>query len=203
MPRVSAERLEATRTRILDAARRCFIRNGFHVTSMQDIQGEAGLSAGAVYRHFKSKDELICAIAMAALAEVTDGLSHIFEAPEPPPLDEVVARMLRGRPPMDARRQSAVLMVQVWGEVARRPELQVRFMEAHVAWRAFLVRLITVYQHSGQLGPDVPPEQLAHTLVALLQGFNLQLALASDIDVSTLQAGVRGLLAGPAGAGGD
>lgn len=202
MPRVSAEHLQATRSRILDAARRCFVRNGFHVTSMHDIQGEAGLSAGAVYRYFKSKDELICAIAMEALAEVTGALSDIFEGPEPPPLDEVVARILRGRPPMDARRASAVLMVQVWGEVTRRPELRARFAEAHAAWRAFLERLITVYQRSGRLSPDVPPDQLAHTLIALLQGFNLQLALAGDIDVPTLQAGVRSLLAGPAGAGG-
>src|SRR5215831_14032247 len=63
MPRVSAEHLAARRQQILDAARICFIRNGFHVTSMQDVIAEAGLSVGAVYRYFKSKNEIIEAIA--------------------------------------------------------------------------------------------------------------------------------------------
>jgi AcrR family transcriptional regulator len=35
---------------------------GFHATSMQDLLREANLSAGAVYRYFKSKDEIIAAI---------------------------------------------------------------------------------------------------------------------------------------------
>ena len=57
MPRVSDEHLAARRQQILDAARACFLRNGFHATSMQDVIGEAGLSVGAVYRYFKSKNE--------------------------------------------------------------------------------------------------------------------------------------------------
>src|SRR5262245_48052330 len=63
MPRVSDDHLERRRQQILDAARRCFIRKGFHLTSMQDVFAESGLSAGAVYRYFKSKNEIIHAIA--------------------------------------------------------------------------------------------------------------------------------------------
>ena len=59
MPRVSDEYLEQRRRQILDAAQRCFARKGFHETSMQDVFRESGLSAGAVYRYFKSKNELV------------------------------------------------------------------------------------------------------------------------------------------------
>ena len=52
MPKVSDAHRAARRRQILDAARRRFVRNGFHATSMQDIFAEAGLSAGAVYRYF-------------------------------------------------------------------------------------------------------------------------------------------------------
>lgn len=197
MPRVSAEHLEATRRRILDAARRCFVRNGFHVTSMQDILGEAGLSAGAVYRYFRSKDEIICAIADAALAEVTGSLRDVFEAPGLPPLDEVLGRVLAGRPPLDASRSSALLLLQVWGEIVRNPALQASYATTFDAWRVFFTSMVELYQRSGQLTSAIPAAQLAPTLIALVQGFMVQVALVGDVDVATLRAGVRALLASP------
>jgi AcrR family transcriptional regulator len=70
MPRRPQEHLDARRRQILDAARRCFVRDGFHATSMQDVLAEAELSVGAVYRYFKGKDDIIAAIVAEALAEV-------------------------------------------------------------------------------------------------------------------------------------
>ncbi len=74
MPRVSDEHLEARRAQILGAARRAFTRNGFHSTSMQDILRESGLSAGAVYRYFPSKVDIIAAIASSAMAAMMSSL---------------------------------------------------------------------------------------------------------------------------------
>ena len=62
MPKVSDAHLAARRRQILDAAARCFARDGFHRTSMQDIVGESGISAGLVYRYFAGKDDMITAI---------------------------------------------------------------------------------------------------------------------------------------------
>jgi TetR/AcrR family transcriptional regulator, transcriptional repressor of aconitase len=87
MPSVSQEHLDARRRQILDAARRCFVRNGFHATSMQDVLAEANLSAGAVYRYFRGKDEIIAAIAGEALAEMIRG--------EVPRLRDRLARVVR------------------------------------------------------------------------------------------------------------
>src|SRR4051794_25937658 len=70
MPKVSQEYLDARRTEVLNAARRCFVRSGFHGTTMQDVVTEAGLSTGAVYRYFASKQDMIVAIAEENLSEV-------------------------------------------------------------------------------------------------------------------------------------
>ena len=70
VPRVSAEHLTARRQQILDAARVCFLRNGFHQTSMQDVIREANLSVGAVYRYFPSKTDLITAIAEQVIEQI-------------------------------------------------------------------------------------------------------------------------------------
>src|SRR4051794_9849595 len=59
MPKLSDEQTAQRRARILDAAERCFSRDGFHSTSMQSICREAGVSAGALYVYFASKEALI------------------------------------------------------------------------------------------------------------------------------------------------
>jgi len=63
------------RTEILDAARRCFARTGFHQTSMQQICAEAGMSPGNVYRYFPSKEAIIAGIAERDRAEVAAQLA--------------------------------------------------------------------------------------------------------------------------------
>src|ERR1700758_1168029 len=70
MPKVSAQYRDERRAHILAAARRCFVRDGFHQTSMQDLVREAGMSSGAVYRYFDSKDAMILAIAEENLDEI-------------------------------------------------------------------------------------------------------------------------------------
>jgi AcrR family transcriptional regulator len=52
------ERTEETRFRIERAALKHFVEQGIAETSIRDIAKEAGLSLGAMYNHFKSKEEL-------------------------------------------------------------------------------------------------------------------------------------------------
>src|SRR3954453_3288491 len=122
MPRVSDEHLERRRRQILDAARTCFIRKGFHLTSMQDVFAESGLSAGAVYRYFKSKKEIIHAIATDKIGGAIVVLEEALKEDPLPPLEEIVERF--------ATYVQAVLDVDgalrvapyVWAEALHDPE---------------------------------------------------------------------------------
>jgi AcrR family transcriptional regulator len=51
-----------TRQELLRAANRLFVRNGFVATSLADIAEEAGLTKGAVYSNFESKEDLFLAL---------------------------------------------------------------------------------------------------------------------------------------------
>src|ERR1700683_4158912 len=51
--------IESTRERILASAARLFAENGFEGSSMPAIAKAAGITAGAIYKHFKSKGELL------------------------------------------------------------------------------------------------------------------------------------------------
>lgn len=57
-----AERRANTRKAILAAAREHFARSGYHETSVSDILESAGVSRGAMYHHFSSKEELFAVI---------------------------------------------------------------------------------------------------------------------------------------------
>jgi len=57
----STPKARRTRARILDSSLLLFQEKGFHETSMRDIAARAGLSLGATYYHFRSKDDLVFA----------------------------------------------------------------------------------------------------------------------------------------------
>jgi AcrR family transcriptional regulator len=60
-----AERRDQQIRRILDAAQTCFVRSGFQGASMQQICAECGMSPGALYRYFPSKEAIVAAICEA------------------------------------------------------------------------------------------------------------------------------------------
>src|SRR5690349_18026775 len=120
MPRVSAEHLAARRRQILDAARRCSVTNGFHATSMQQEISEAGLSVGAVYRYFPSKNDLIAGVAEELAEGITAQLQSIAADPERSLVDVMDAAV--GVVDANANPDGALpIAVQVWSEAQRDP----------------------------------------------------------------------------------
>ncbi|UCH57769.1 MAG: helix-turn-helix transcriptional regulator, partial [Candidatus Bathyarchaeota archaeon] len=61
-PRTTEDRWKETHNRIMDSAERLFATKGFNGTSMNDIVKESGLSKGAIYGHFESKERLFLSL---------------------------------------------------------------------------------------------------------------------------------------------
>ncbi|MEE6259567.1 TetR/AcrR family transcriptional regulator [Plantactinospora sonchi] len=194
MPRVSDEHLAARRQQILDAARVCFLRNGFHATSMQDVINEAGLSVGAVYRYFRSKHELVTSIAESVL----DGADELFEtlarAEPPPPLLDVVDRALEFVDSQLGPDGAFRLAVQVWSESLRDPVLADFVARMYAGLRSHYVTLARRAVHSGELPPDADPEAVGAVLIGLVPGYALQRLLSAGPDRHTYLAGVRAMV---------
>ena len=195
MPRVTQEHLDARRRQILDAARRLFIKNGFHPTSMQDVLTEADLSAGAVYRYFRGKEDIIAAIADEALAELTASVTDMLDTDPLPSLEDVVGQILETVGRMDSGQELANLAIQIWAEALRSPALAERVAQTVHSLRDVLARLATVYAERGLIPPDVSPMSVAKVLTAIGPGFAMQRALLGDVDEQVFQDGLRALLA--------
>jgi TetR/AcrR family transcriptional regulator, repressor for uid operon len=76
-----AEKREVQTQRIMDAAKKCFVRSGFRGASMHEICAEAGMSPGALYRYFPSKESIIEAISETQRREELAILSRMGEGP--------------------------------------------------------------------------------------------------------------------------
>ncbi|NGO47985.1 TetR/AcrR family transcriptional regulator [Streptomyces ureilyticus] len=200
MARVTQEHLDARRRQILDGAALCFARNGFHATSMQDVLKEVDLSAGAVYRYFSGKDELINAIVTEVLGEIREGFEAAARQSPPPPPDELVARVMgaviEGKRAVVDNGEFVFprLIIQVWAETLRNKELSAVVHDGYSSVRAAWVKVVQGYQDAGMMRPDVPAESVARTMIATAQGFAAQMAIFGTAPVEVLQEGLRGLM---------
>ncbi|MEU6090162.1 TetR/AcrR family transcriptional regulator [Streptomyces sp. NPDC047085] len=198
MPKVSQEYMDARRTQILDAARRCFLRDGFHSTSMQDLFAESGLSAGAVYRHFASKDEMILAIAEENMHEVLT-LVHTVATTRPSgSVGAVLAEVLDLVAARAAEHDVARLAVLAWSEALRNPTLAGQFSTLLTQMRSDLAEVVRGHQESGALPREVTAESIAAALVCLLPGYILQVAMLDPTLVEGIGDAVRAMWPDPA-----
>lgn len=72
------------RNQILDAAQRCFKKQGFHKTTLRDIAQEFGMSAGHIYNYFSNKEAIIEALVELRTQEFLDMIDTDRFADLPP-----------------------------------------------------------------------------------------------------------------------
>lgn len=194
VPRVSPEHLAARRRQIVDAARRCFLREGFHRTTMQDVIAEAGLSVGAVYRYFPSKADLINAIAEEAIGGAEVVLDEVLRQEPPLPLVEALDRALAYVETQLGDDGVLRIAIQVWSEAQRDPALAEFVAGKYDDMRRHFEALARRAQGTGEVAADADPEAVASALFALVPGWFLQRLLTGRPDRATYLAGVRALL---------
>jgi TetR/AcrR family transcriptional regulator, transcriptional repressor of aconitase len=193
MPKVSQQYRDAQREHILAAARRCFLRDGFHATSMQDLFAEARLSSGAVYGYFASKDEMIMAIAEENAREVLAAMHAAAARHSGRPAGEALADALEIILARDAQDGLGGMALLVWAEALRSPGLAAQFRDLFARLRADLAAVVRDHQHGGGLPGSVSAEAVATVLLSVVPGCILQLALVGPEAVSDAPRAVRAL----------
>jgi AcrR family transcriptional regulator len=194
VPRVSEEHLTARREQILAAARVCFLSKGLHNTSMQDLIHEAGLSVGAVYRYFKSKNDIIAAIASTVVGGIQQHIDGV--AARRLPLTDALSLVLEGVEDQLAEGGYLPVALQVWAEATLDPAIGVIVKDRYESLRASMRTLIAHAVQTGELPPDTDVDAATAAFYAFLPGFALQRLLTGSPDKETFMIGVRTLLRG-------
>jgi AcrR family transcriptional regulator len=195
MPKVSEEHLERRRRQILDAARLCFVRKGVHETSMQDVFAESGLSAGAVYRYFKSKNEIIAAIVGETGTRLRAFMEEVLREEPLPPLDDVIGRFAEMIVSWSGEDGIVRLAPQAWALASYDPQFAGRVHDTMCGMRDLWTVYAERMRDAGRLPPDADTEAVGKVLIGILPGFIIQLVLLGDADADTMRRGVRALMA--------
>jgi AcrR family transcriptional regulator len=172
--RTQAERTSATRRALLDAARDQFAERGFSGTGREQVAAAAGVTRGALYHHFGTKEGLFRAV----VEELEAGLA-----------ERVAAAALAGTDPVDELRRGCLAFLDACMEPAVR---RIVLLEAPAvlgwdAWREIDARYGLALVRSGlagaldQVGLDpAAVDPLAHLLLGALNEAALLVATAED-----------------------
>jgi AcrR family transcriptional regulator len=192
VPRVSEDHLTARREQILAAARACFLRNGLHNTSMQDLIREAGLSVGAVYRYFRSKTEIISAIAENVAGGMTEHLQEI--AARNLPLVESMSLALDVVDAQVGPDGNFRLGLQIWAEATVDPAIgEIVRLRYETMRSAFAVFAANAVRH-GELPANTDVDAVAAALFGIMPGYALQRLIVGTPDKATYLRGAAALL---------
>ena len=181
MPRIAKEVMEERRAQILSAARRVFAEKGLSKVTLRDVFREAGLSAGAVYNYFQSKDDLILGVTEAGMAEALASFGGA--AGGEGDLDGIIKTFFEALAAMDSAAAPRV-DVMIAAEALSNPDVHRAVVKNRAAVKAALVRLIERRQAArGDWAGHAAPA-LADFLYATYQGLIVSVALGEKPDIA-------------------
>jgi AcrR family transcriptional regulator len=183
-----------TRARLLKAAAKVLLRDGFHAASIGQIANAAGYTTGAVYSNFESKEELCLAVLEDRFLNLASELTTALAAAAP----NVDARMTE----VEAWYEN-ILGQEQWGLLAAEFALATRKKAAirnQLADRIKMGRAMigaVLAQQYEQLHVELPvdTDRLAAAVLGLAIGMAVQRVVDPDIPTDTFPDGVRVLLA--------
>jgi AcrR family transcriptional regulator len=194
MVKLTEQHRLARRRQITEAAIVCFAREGFHRTTMADIVRESGLSPGAIYHYFASKEDVIEAIAAERHDREATLNREALAHPDPLQALRMLIRTYGSWLADPDERLRRRVGIQVWAEALRSEKVHSLVLRGTDAARQTVSQLLDRALAEGRLVPGTQPEALARVFVALFQGFILQLSWDEDADLVRYVAEVEGML---------
>jgi AcrR family transcriptional regulator len=201
MPRVTVAHEQAMRQRIIDAAIEVFGEMGYQRATVQDVVRASGLSVGAVYTHFKNKEDLfLVACACEVEAQKADLRLRLAE------LGSVSDRL---RTAIDFAVDAAVFGVNehsvrahAWMMAGESPDLRQILRDRRTEMVAFSRFVLQEALVRGELPAWIDADSIASAFVTLIDGFTVRAleagSLSSDDARREAYALLELLLAAPA-----
>ena len=190
------QRAEETRTRILSAAQACFSRSGFAAASVADICAEAGVTKGAFYYHFSSKQNLFFELLKSWLVVVDSGL-ETARGQTATVCDGLVQMAGATRVIFENSVGYLPLFLEFWQQSIRDPQVWQQVKAPYRGYQQYFRQIVEAGVADGSLQVE-NPTVAANALLGMAVGLILQgLIDPSEADwANTMQDSVRMMLRG-------
>ncbi len=170
------KRSETTHARLLDSALKQFAANGFEATSVDDICAEAGVSKGAFYHHFESKQALFLALLNAWLQAVDSGLSLL----QKPTVPRTLLAMTDILPDvLSEAKDQLPMFLEFWLHASREETIWQATIEPYRHFRAYFAGMIARGMKEGTLR-KVDPDVAGQIILSMAVGILLQALLEPE-----------------------
>lgn len=169
----SNEKMTEKQSRILRAAIDIFAEKGFNGGSTSEIAQKAGVAEGTIFRHYKTKKDLLLSIVAPVMSKliapfVLRDLSRVFDV-RYDSVDQFLRAVIMNRLDFLTRNIDIVkIMIQ---EIPFHPDLQEQFKKIIVAWMIERAKpIVEDFQARGLIRP-MPPEQAIRLAASSLIGY--------------------------------
>lgn len=179
-----------TKEMIIDAAEEAFIEQGISFTSLSDIARRAGVTRGAIYFHFKNKNDLI----RDMISRIRFPEEELIEEAEKndliDPLDilENSCLVCFNRLTDDPRQQRVVTIVSRRRDfIGDIEEMDKRLQQAHDNMLDLFTRMFKMAKNRNMLSPEWQPQNSARAVVSTMRGLITEwLENNNDFDLNQL-----------------
>jgi len=184
---------EAQRARILDAAQRRFIDQGFHAASMAKVAATAGMRTGLIYRYFESKNAIVLAIIERELAAARSRIAALGDAAD---LVQALLETFGELQQATARGFNAALFLEMSAEGTRAPQIADAIEKADkLFWDEFAAWLARPTGDGG-LGIAIGEARVrARQLQLIVEGLAVRAARSRQTDAKELRQAIEPLVA--------
>jgi AcrR family transcriptional regulator len=162
------QRSEETRTRILESAIKLFSNSGYNKASVDDICAEAGISKGAFYHHFKSKQELFLALLDGWLHAIDSAIEASKDLPAP----ETFMRMTEAFPYIfETAGNGLPMFLEFWLQASRDRKIWDASIAPYRRYHKHFTSLIKKGVDEGsfvEVDPDLASRMIVSTAMGLL-----------------------------------
>ncbi len=166
------QRSEETRSKIIEAATTLFSKHGYDATGVAEICTTAGVSKGAFYHHFPTKQAVFMTLLETWLADIDTGFELIRQ--QSPNVSETIIQMAQmAGGVFQAADVRLSIFLEFWMQAHRDPEIWQAAIAPYRRYQDFFAGLVSQGIADGSLR-SVDPEAAARLLVSQAVGMLMQ-----------------------------
>ncbi len=182
--KLSEQKIVDKKAQILEASQACFVRKGFHNTTMQDVCQQAGMSAGNIYRYFDSKEVIIEAFAADELQWMSTAINDV---PSSPDMLQAIVDTVYWTATTLMENDKSELIAELFAEAGRNPRINAIYTKFNKQLTQQTCGMLQELEDNKLLRCKHDKALIARILISLVNGLVVNKIVCPDFDMTNMR----------------